>query len=160
VTRPTARWHGVTQTTQGTPADESGQSTMCYTGADVRKAIILVIALGLAGVGSAPLTACALFSSQLTDCATPKTESHCEQMEMAETAVSSVAQQDASCCTITQAPLPEAQSVASGVSLGAVTSLSLGFPGSLSPAQGAPRSEVVPDLSPPPLQSLLCTFLI
>lgn len=156
----TARWHEVTQTTQGTPAEGSGESTMCYTGAEVRKAIILVIALGMAGVGSAPLTACALFSSPLTECVTPKTESRCGQMEMDETAVSSVAPQDASCCTITQAPLPEAQSIASGVSLGAVTSLSLGFPGSLSPAQGAPRSEVVPDLSPPPLQSLLCTFLI
>jgi ABC-type lipoprotein release transport system permease subunit len=50
----------------------------------MRRILSLVIVLGLAGLGPVPLSACALFSAQLAECATPKTQSRCNQMNMDE----------------------------------------------------------------------------
>jgi hypothetical protein len=64
------------------------------------------------------------------------------------------------CCVASQAPAPEAQTWAGSFAVAAPPALTSGV---LVPAQSAESkwsSEVEQDSSPPPLQSLLCTFLI
>jgi hypothetical protein len=106
-----------------------------------------------------PLSACALLSSKLAECATPKTESRCDQMNMAESGIQLVTASDTSCCIVSRAPIPQFQSKASDVSLAARIEV-------LDPIDDTPRIMQLPpvlivqDVSPPSVQSLLCTFLI
>ena len=126
----------------------------------MRRAIILGIMFGLVGLSLVPLSACALFSSKLAECASPKTQSRCDQMNMDESGIQLVAAPDTSCCLASNAPLPESQYKASDLSL------TWGFETVPDPMGDRPRVQQLPpvlleqDLSPPPLQSLLCTFLI
>jgi len=95
----------------------------------------------------------------MTECATPKTESRCDQMKMDESGSQLVAASDTSCCVVSKAPIPQLQSKASGLSIAA-------RPAVLDPTGGTPLIQQLPpvlnvqDLSPPSVQSLLCTFLI
>src|SRR5258708_33231441 len=125
----------------------------------VRRALIFGLALTLLGLGMRPLSVCALFSSQLDECETPKTQSRCDQMNMDESGTQLVAASDKSCCSISQAPIPQSQFKGSDLSLVAPIAV-------LNPTGDTPRIQrslpvlIVQDLSPPSLQSLLCTFLI
>ena len=125
----------------------------------VRRILIFALELSLVGLGTGPLSACALFSSQPAECATPKTQSQCDKMNMDESGTQLVAASDTSCCSISQAPIPQSQFRGSDVSLAAPATL-------LDPTSDAPvvrplrAIPVGQDLSPPALQSLLCTFLI
>jgi hypothetical protein len=125
----------------------------------VRRSLIFALALGLVGVGPVPLSACALLSSKLAECATPKTQFQCAQMNMAERGTQLVAASDPSCCFISKAPIPQLQYQASDLSLAAPIAV-------LDPTGDTPRMQLLPpvlvvqDHSPPALQSLLCIFLI
>jgi hypothetical protein len=125
----------------------------------MRRILIFGMALSLVGLGPMPLSACALFSSQLAECATPKTQSQCDQMNMDESGTQLVSASDTSCCFISKAPIPQLQKKASDLSLAAPIAV-------LDPTGDTPRIQrllpvlIVHDLSPPTLQSLLCTFLI
>jgi hypothetical protein len=125
----------------------------------VRRSLIFALALSLVGLGPVPLSACALLSSKLAECATPKTQSRCDQMNMDESGKQLIAASDTSCCFISKAPIPQLQYKASDLSLAAPIAV-------LDPTGDAPRIQfllpvlTVQDLSPPSLQSLLCTFLI
>ena len=133
---------------------------MCYTACMVRRGLIIALALSLAGLGPVPLSACALFSSKLVECATPKTESRCDQMNMDESGAKFAAGPDTSCCYISNAPLPESQYVAPELSLTATPAVVSDATRDLPRLQGVRLADVAQNLSPPPLQSLLCTFLI
>lgn len=80
-------------------------------------------------------------------------------MNMDESGTQLVAASDTSCCSISQAPIPQSQFKGTDVSLAAPTTV-------LDPTGDAPLVRplrtvaIMQDLSPPPLQSLLCTFLI
>jgi fermentation-respiration switch protein FrsA (DUF1100 family) len=106
-----------------------------------------------------PLSACALLFSKLAECATPKTQSQCDKMNMDESGTQLVAASVTSCCFISRAPIPQLQFKASDLSLTAPIAV-------LDPTHDTPRIQrllpvlIVQDLSPPTLQSLLCTFLI
>ena len=125
----------------------------------VRRSLILALALSLVGPGPVPLSACALLSSKMAECATPESQSRCNHMNMDESGTRLVAASDASCCLISKAPIPQLQYKASDLSLATPVVV-------IDPTADAPRSqpllpaEIVQDLSPPPLRSLLCTFLI
>jgi hypothetical protein len=125
----------------------------------VRRPLIFVLALGLLGLGPVPLSACALLTSQLVECATPKTQSQCDQMNMEETGAQLISASDTSCCSISQAPIAQSQFKGSELFLAAPVAV-------LDPTGDSPRIQRVPpvvivqDLSPPSVQSLLCTFLI
>ncbi len=121
--------------------------------------LAIVLAVSLFVLGPVPLSACALFSSKLAECATPKTQSRCDQMDMDEDGSSIAAAPGTSCCYISNAPLSESQYKAPEHSLAAA-------PAGLDTTWEFPRAEeqgptdAVQHLSPPRLQSLLCTFLI
>jgi hypothetical protein len=125
----------------------------------VRRSLILALALTLVGLGPVPLSACALLSSKLDECATPKTQSQCDQMNMDESGIQLIAASDTSCCFISKAPIPQLQYKACDLSLAAPIAV-------LDPTGDTPRIQLLPpvlmvqDPSPPSLQSLLCTFLI
>ncbi len=125
----------------------------------VRRSLIFALALSLVGLGQVPLSACALLTSQLAECATPKTQSRCDQMDMDESGTQLVTASDTSCCFVSKAPIPELQPKSSALSLAAPIAV-------LDPTGDTPRRQrllpvvIVHDLSPPSLQSLFCTFLI
>jgi len=125
----------------------------------VKRALIFGLALSLVGLGPVPLSACALLNSKLAECATPKTQSQCDQMKMDETRTRLVAASVASCCALSKAPTPELQPKASDLSLAASIAV-LNPTGDTLRVQRLLPVLVVQDLSPPSFQSLLCIFLI
>jgi hypothetical protein len=125
----------------------------------MRRGFIFAVALSLAQLGPVPLSACATFSSKLAECATPKTEARCNQMDMGESGAKLVAAPNVSCCSL-KAPVSASLVKASEFSLAAplaIAANSLRVPVSIEEQHFAPP---VRDASPPPLQSLLCVFLI
>jgi len=132
---------------------------MWYPFCVVRRMVIAALALSLIGLGPVPLSTCALLSSKLAECSTPQTQSPCDKMNTEEGGTHFVALPDSSCC-FARAPLPVSRYEASGLSLPLAT------PAAFSPIGDAPRRQnahpalINQDLSPPALQSLLCTFLI
>ena len=78
---------------------------------------------------------------------------------MDETCTQLVAASDTSCCSISKAPIPQLQNETSGLSLVAPIAV-LGLTGDAPRIQRLVPVLIAPDLSPPRLQSLLCTFLI
>lgn len=132
---------------------------MCYSLSVSRRILTAALALSLIGLGPVPLSACALFSSKLAECATPQTDSQCSKMNTEESGPHFAAAQDQSCC-LAKAPLPLTQYKASALSVlaGPPAVLDLVTTGRRSrDARPAPSNR---DLSPPRIQSLLCTFLI
>jgi hypothetical protein len=125
----------------------------------VRRLLVFALALTLIGLGPVPLSACALLTSKLAECAAPKTQSRCDQMNMDENGTHLVAAPDASCCMGSQAPIPQFQSKASALSVAAPIEV-LDLTGDTPRIQRLPRVLIVQDVSPPSVQSLLCTFLI
>jgi len=80
-------------------------------------------------------------------------------MNMAESGIQLVAASDTSCCIVSRAPIPQFQSKATDLSLAARIEV-LDPTGDTPCIQPLPPALIVQDVSPPPLQSLLCTFLI
>lgn len=125
----------------------------------VRRSLIFALALSLLGLGPVPLSACALLSSKLAECATPKTQSQCDRMNMGENGTQLGALPDTSCCAVSKAPIPQLQSKIPEHSLAPSLAV-LDATGDVSRIQRMLPVHIVQDLSPPSLQSLLCAFLI
>jgi hypothetical protein len=126
----------------------------------MRRILSFFIAMGLVGLGPLPLSACALIYSQPSECATPKTETHCERMGMEQAEHPSVSPASKSCCVISEAPLPEAQSNAGELPATAGSALDSSAAPEIVRLENVRPLEALQDFSSPPLQTLLCTFLI
>ena len=126
----------------------------------MKRLLIYALVLGLAVTGLNPFSLCALFSSTAGDCASMETQSQCDKMDMGEHAAQSITPRSPSCCVVSQAPLPESKTEASK------TTVKLELAAALAPVINVENPEnvhplnVPQELSPPPLRSLLCTFLI
>jgi hypothetical protein len=119
-----------------------------------------MLALSMAGLGASPLSMCALVSSKAAECATAQTEARCDQMDMENSGIKVSTAPNVSCCALSQAPVPASQqnpSRASLVSVHGIVSESVRM--SLPLLRGR-LSYAARDVSPPLLQSFLCTFLI
>lgn len=127
----------------------------------MRRILSSLIALGLAGLGSVPVSACALVHSHTSECATPQTKVVCEHMamEQAQEAPLTVSNANKNCCAFLQAPLPEARTWAGSFAVAAVRAMASGVSVTTQVFQGPRSLEKATDSSPPPLQPLLCTFL-
>jgi len=125
----------------------------------MRRAFILGLAVTVIAAGLMPLSACALLTSKMAECADSSVQSPCDQMHPQPSAPQSFKNSSKSCCVAAQAPLPELQfkAVVAGPSLTtSVTPQILAVPGA---ALYSPLL-LLADTSPPATQSLLCTFLI
>jgi hypothetical protein len=125
----------------------------------MRRVLIVGLALSVFTAGLVPLSACALFSSKIAECAEVTAQSPCDQMypHGAETKFSRGS--DKSCCATSQAPLPELQ--LKGVEVGPAATMAVPLDTLAIPSH-RPYSTLhaVENPSPPSFQSLLCTFLI
>lgn len=128
----------------------------------MRRFLSSLIAFGLAGLTSVPVSACALVHSHTGECATPQTKMACEHMamEQEQEASTAVSNGSKSCCGISRAPFAEAQTWAGSFAVAAVPPVASGIILTKQPFQSARSLDIAVDSSPPPLQSLLCSFLI
>lgn len=128
----------------------------------MRRILSLLIALGLAGLGPLPVSACALLHSHTSECVTPQTKAACEHMamEQAQEPLVTVSNASKTCCGISQAPLPQAETWAGSFAVAAVPAATSGLIFATQLFQSARSLDIGGDSSPPPRQSLLCTFLI
>lgn len=133
---------------------------MCYPFVVVRRTLIAALAMSLIGLGPVPLSACAIFSSKMAECATPQTKSRCDQMNMDESIPKVAAAPNAPCCSLSNAPVPATRQKMSDLSLTAVPNVVLGIEWKLPRTKEQQPTQIEQALSPPPLQSVLCTFLI
>ena len=126
----------------------------------MKKVLTYTLILGFVVFGANPLSLCAMVSSTVSDCVSPETRPQCDQMGMGEHPVSTVTSRSIACCAVSQAPLPESKTEASK------NTVKLESAAALTSATDAAKPEhvripsVPQELSPPPLRSLLCTFLI
>lgn len=138
------------------------RGTGWYTLGNVKRAVILGVVLSLAGLGPVPLSACALLSSRLAECATPATMSHCSHMGMhADSGTTASAAPDRSCCKLSNAPAPARQQNSPQITLLPPSHIEL-LHATQEPSvilRTLPF-EIAINPSPPPSQSLFCTFLI
>ena len=128
----------------------------------MRKILSLLVALGLAGLGPLPVSACAVMHAQASECATPQTKTECEHMGMehAEKLPVSVSHSGGTCCRVSEAPTPETQNRAGSFAVATPPALTSGTVVATQPVECAWSPQIAKDSSPPPLQSLLCIFLI
>ena len=125
----------------------------------MRRLFIFALALSLTSLGPVPLSLCAIFSSKLAECSTPKTQSPCDRMNMSDDGIRLIAP-SASCCNLSNAPVATRQQKAPGIALITPPAVILTSTQILSPNEERHLADFEYDSSPPPLQSLLCTFLI
>src|SRR5215831_8954439 len=124
----------------------------------MRRLLGMALALSLIGLGPVPLSACALLWSRAAECSTPGTESRCNEMNTSDTVTKLLAAPDASCCDLSRAPIPESQQNASKVSLAVTAVVNPEHAWIAPPIQREHVSYAGQDMSPPLLQSFLCTF--
>lgn len=82
------------------------------------------------------------------------------EMNQADEPPVSVSHLTKSCCTISQAPLPEAQTWAGNFDVATPPALASTTVVTTQPVASRWVTEIAWESSPPPLRSLLCTFLI
>ena len=126
----------------------------------VKRLLSCVLVFGLVLLAPSPGSLCALLSSVPGECATPETQSQCENMDMGIPPVQSITTQTASCCTVSQAPLPESKSELAKSSAQVPAENLLSRTAEIIERDDTHTTPDLQDTSPPPLQSLLCTFLI
>lgn len=128
----------------------------------MRRIFALMVALGAASLGPLQASACAMLHGQPNGCATSTAKTDCERMGMKRTEklTITVSNPTKSCCAISQAPLPEAQIWAGSFAVAAPPTLASSVVVAMPPLEGTWPSDIARDSSPPPLQSILCTFLI
>jgi hypothetical protein len=124
----------------------------------MRRLLTLALSLTVAGMGPVPLSWCAILSSKLAECSTPKTESACDKMDMRDVGPTLVAPNTA-CCGADNAPVAARQRQLAQPVPTMLPAVTIPFAAIL-PTIAATWPAVERYLSPPPLRSLLCTFLI
>jgi len=134
---------------------------MCYAITVINRLFILALALSLTGVGQLPVSACAIAHSRASECMTPQTKTDCERMEMdqQEEPSAKVSAGSKTCCVASEAPAPEAQTWSGSFSAVAVPALVSNIFVATQPFEPSWSRVASLDCSPP-LQSVLCTFLI
>lgn len=128
----------------------------------LRSSIILALVLGLAGLGVAPDVLCAEVCSTNAECPC------CRGMKMPAGMHMNMPQSGskgtkAKCdmaCTFLKAPIQTSQHDGVVPAPPQISAVALPEPAVAMTATRRPAAPLVQDTSPPPLRSLLCTFLI
>jgi len=125
----------------------------------MRRSLIFVMALALTGLGPVPLSACALFSGRMAECATPATASTCDHMHMGTSGSRLAAPLNDSCCHSVP-PASVRQPNSSDLSLPAIPVKVLDGISTFTYPQKKLSFHTLAAPWTPPLQSVLCIFLI
>jgi hypothetical protein len=125
----------------------------------MRRSLIFALALSLAGLGAMPISECAFLTSILAECATPQTQSQCDNMNLNNSDAPVLKASESSCCILSGAPIPQSQHKTFEFSAELAT-VGLDRPIDSPRTQPLPPFSVVQNPSPPSFQSLHCTFLI
>jgi hypothetical protein len=128
----------------------------CYS---MRRAFILGLAFSILAAGLMPLSACALLTSKMAECAEATAQSPCDRMHPQSSGAQSFQNSSKSCCIISQAPLPELQFKELAIGPALATDI---IPRLFAVSTAALYNPllVLASPSPPASLSLLCTFLI
>lgn len=126
----------------------------------MKRLVIFVLSLGLLIAAPAPVSLCAMLSSMATECAPAQSPAHCDQMDMGTPASAILTANPASCCTNTQAPLPEAKSGWQELSPASGPAILPGVRTESATVTQTDTTVASRNVSESPGQSLLCTFLI
>jgi hypothetical protein len=128
----------------------------------MQRILSMLIALGLASLAPLPVSACALLHSHTSECASPQTKVDCGHMamEQEQEPLITVSNRNKTCCGISQAPLPEQQTWGGSFAVAAPPAPASSVVAAATPLVSARSSDIARYTSPPPLQSLLCTYLI
>jgi hypothetical protein len=126
----------------------------------MRKIFACALALGLTLLACCPLSLCAVSSSMSDHCASMEPQSPCAGMSMDVHTAQAMGAADTSCCAISQVPLPESKSELSRATVQKMATTTLMVSIGLAYSENDVFADVSQDLSPPSLQSFLCTFLI
>jgi hypothetical protein len=121
--------------------------------------LIFVMALALTGLGPVPLSACALFSGRMAECATPASAPTCDHAGMKTSGSRLAVPLHGSCCH-SMPPASVRQQNSSDFSLPAIPVKLLDAISTFTYPQKECSFDTLADPSPPPLQSVLCIFLI
>ena len=128
----------------------------CY---QMRRAFILGLAVTVIAAGLMPLSACALLTSKMAECAEAAAQSPCDRMHPQSSGAQSFQNSSKSCCIVSQAPLPELQFKALAIGPAIATDIIPRLFAVPTAALCNPL-QVLASPSPPASLSLLCTFLI
>ena len=126
----------------------------------MRKLVILVMAVSLGGFGQVSLSASALFSSNRVGCDSSNIRINCDEMDMGTSSPQLAAPEDTSCCFVSGLPTGESHYVISDASF------AIAYPPTARSVGYVPRvltrsaNILEHDYSPPASQSRLCIFLI
>jgi hypothetical protein len=126
----------------------------------MRKLVILVMAVSLAGLCQVSLSASALFSSDRVGCSVSKIRSNCDEMDMGTSSPQLAAPEDTSCCFVSSLPAGESHFVISNSSFAVAYSPSALSVGDAPRVRTRSANILEHDYSPPASQSRLCIFLI
>lgn len=126
----------------------------------MKKFLIGALVLALVVASPNPLSFCALLSSALGNCGSAETRSQCDKMDMGEHTATVVSSRSNSCCAISQAPLPESKTEVPKTTVKLELAVALTSVTDVVNSERVRVPTVPQELSPPPLRSLLCTFLI
>ena len=126
----------------------------------VRRLAIFALALSMAGLGPVPLSACAIVSSRMAECATLERQSECNQMSTHEGIMNGAGTPNGSCCSLSADPVPATRHKPFEASLADDAALFVEVTRELPNRREQRPVQIEHTLSPPPLQSLLCIFLI
>ena len=126
----------------------------------MRKLLILVMAVSLAGLGQISLSTFALFSSNRIGCAVSKIRSNCDEMDMSTSSPQLAAPEDTSCCFVSRLPDGESHFVISNTAFSVAYSPTVISVDDVPPVRNSPTNILRHDYSPPASQSRLCIFLI
>jgi hypothetical protein len=126
----------------------------------LRSWLILALALGLAGLGVAPDVLCAEVCSVNAQCPCCRGMEMPAGMHMQQSSSKGPAAKCDMACTFLKAPIQTSQHDGAGLAAPQIAALTIHAPVLATIALGVPAPPLLQDTSPPPLRSLLCTFLI
>jgi hypothetical protein len=132
----------------------------------LRSSLILALALGLAGLGVAPDVLCAEVCSVNAQCPCcrgmrmPAGMHMNMNMHMRQSSSKGPAAKCDMACSFFKAPIQTSQHDGAGLAIPQLAAHAIHMPQLATLTSAALAPPLVQDTSPPPLRSLLCTFLI
>ena len=126
----------------------------------MRQLFILLLAVMVAGLGTVPVSASWVFSSNRTGCTPVEMGFHCHGMNTADEGERMIAAEGTSCCFISGVPAQDSPFVVSAQTAAPAPTSAPLFAGDIPRVRAVPADILRHDFSPPASPSRLSVFLI